>query len=242
MNEDHAPCGDHDGAGDHALPDKLRQRIAAEAARRVTGGSDTRRAVFRAARRVARSWVPDDQLPGFKEVRREVQQRINPDSSVAHLTGDRFAALGALVGTLVTVRQHPATHPEGDLLDHTLQVFGRVHTERPYDEELLTAALVHDLGKTIDRSDPAAAAVEALGDLITPRTRWFVESLEAARSYAAHTLGHRARVRLEAHPDFEDVLLLAEADRLAHVRGGEAPSLDEAIEILRGLDANEAAS
>jgi hypothetical protein len=221
---------------DHSLPDKLRQRIAAEAARSVTGGSDARRAVFRAARRVARSWVPDDRLPGHDEVRREVQQRIDPDSSVAHLSGDRFAAIGALVGTLVTVRQHPATHPEGDLLEHTLQVFGRVHAERPYDEELLTAALVHDLGRTIDRSDPAAAAVEALGDLITPRTRWFIETLEAARDYASHTLGHRARARLEAHPDFEDVLVLAEADRLAHVRGGEAPSLDEAIEILRRLD------
>jgi hypothetical protein len=224
---------------DPAFPDKLRQRIAAEAARSVTGGSDARRAVFRAARRVARSWVPDDQLPGHEEVRREVQQRIDPDSSVAHLTGDRFAAIGALVGTLVTVRQHPATHPEGDLLEHTLQVFAHVYAEMPYDEELLTAALVHDLGKTIDRSDQAAAAIKALGTLVTPRTCWFVETLDEARAYLARTLGYRARVRLERHLDYEGALLLAEADRLAHVRGGEAPSLDEAIEILRGLDAND---
>ena len=227
MNEDHAP------------PDKLRQRIAAEAARSVTGGSDARRAVFRAARRVARSWVPDDQLPGLEEVRREVQRRIDPDSSVAHLSGDRFAAIGALVGTLVTVRQHPATHPEGDLLEHTLQVFGRVHAECPYDEELLTAALVHDLGRTIDRNDQAAAAIKALGTLITPRTCWYVESLDVARAYVERTLGRRACVRLERHPDFEGALLLADADRAAHVRGGEAPSLDEAIEILRRIDEYE---
>jgi hypothetical protein len=237
MNHDPAVPGGAAAPDEDGLPDKLRRRIAVEAARGVTDGSDARRAVFRAARRVARGWVPDDRLPGHDEVRREVQQQIDPDRSVAQLAGDRFAVLGALVGTLVTVRQNPATHPEGDLLEHTLQVFARVHHERPYDEELLTAALVHDLGKTIDRSAPAAAAVEALGDLITPRTRWFVESLQAALAYAAHTLGHRARARLEAHPDFEDVLLLAEADRLAHVRGGEAPGLDEALAVLRGLDA-----
>jgi len=52
---------------------------------------------------------------------------------------------------------------------------------------------------------------------------------------AAGTLGHRARKRLEAHADFLDVLLLAEADRRGRQRGLAAPSLDEAIAILRCL-------
>ena len=37
--------------------DKLRQRIAEEAARMVAKGSDSTRSRFRAARRVARGWV-----------------------------------------------------------------------------------------------------------------------------------------------------------------------------------------
>jgi hypothetical protein len=223
------------GAADDR-PDPLRQRIAAEAARSVAAGSDTRRAVFRAARRVAHGWVPDDRLPTAAEVQGTVHHTLDPASSLAHLVGDRFDRIAALVGLLVTVRQNPATHPEGDALEHALQVFDLVHAERPFDEELLTAALVHEVGRVIDRDDAVAAGIEALGDLITPRTRWFVESLDAARGYEDRTLGRRARHRLEAHPDFEDVLLLAAADRKGRVRGHAAPTLEDAITILRALD------
>jgi hypothetical protein len=223
-----------DGADDAAAA-RLRRRITGEAARGVTRGSDSRRAVFRAARRVARDWVPADQLPAAAEVRDEVHRRIDATGSLAHLLGDRFDALAACVAVLATVRQDPTRHPEGDALEHSLQVFALVHAERPFDEELLTAALVHDVGLAIDRRDPVAATLEAVGDLLTPRTRWLVESLPAARAYAAETLGHRARKRLEAHPDFLDVLLLAEADRRGRQRGLAAPSLDEAVAALRDL-------
>ncbi|MFM9057514.1 MAG: tRNA adenylyltransferase, partial [Planctomycetaceae bacterium] len=122
-------------------------------------------------------------------------------------------------------------------LEHALQVFDLVHAERPYDEELLTAALVQEVGLALDRDRAVAAGLEAVGDLVTPRTRWLVESVAAARAHREGTLGHRARSRLEAHPDFEAVLLLAEADRKGRVRGGAAPTLDEALAILRELDA-----
>jgi hypothetical protein len=42
------------------------------------------------------------------------------------------------------------------------------------------------------------------------------------------------------HADFLDALVLADADRRARIRGYDAPSLDEAIAILRGLDADDA--
>lgn len=221
--------------------DRLRQRIAGEAARRVTDGSDTRRAVFRAARRVAGEWVPADDLPDDAAIRGEVHRRLDATGSLAHLTGDRFDALAAIVAVLATVRQNPERHPEGDALEHSLQVFDLVHRERPFDEELLTAALVHDVGRTIDRRDSVAAAVEALGDLVTPRTRWLVESLPVATAYADGTLGHRARKRLEAHPDFLDALLLAESDRRGRVKGYATPSLEEAVAVLRELDAADEA-
>jgi hypothetical protein len=95
---------------------------------------------------------------------------------------------------------------------------------------------VHDVGRAIDRSDPVASGLEALGDLITPRTQWLIESLAAATRHMDGTLGHRARRRLEQHPDFLDVLLLAEADRRGHVRGYAAPTLDEAIAFLRAIE------
>jgi hypothetical protein len=230
------PPGDQGRHGD-----RLRRRITGEAARRVAKGSDARRAVFRAARRVAGEWVPDDELPGEAEIRGEVHRRLDATGSLAHLTGDRFDALAAIVAVLATVRQSPERHPEGDALEHSLQVFDLVHRERPFDEELLTAALAHDVGRAIDRRDPVAAGITALGDLVTPRTRWLIEYLPAARGYADGTLGHRARKRLEAHPDFLDVLLLADADRRGRVRGYATPSLEEAVAVLRDLAAADEA-
>jgi hypothetical protein len=219
--------------------DTLRQRIATEAARGIEAGSDARRAVFRAARRVARGWVPDDQLPSRDEITGEAQHRVDPTRALARLVGDRFDRIAALVGLLVTVRRNSATYPEGDALEHTLQVFDHVHAERPFDEELLTAALVHDIGLAIDRADPVAATLEAVEGFVTPRTRWLVEMLPSARAYGDCTLGKRGRQRLESHPDFEDVLLLAEADRRGHARGAAVPSLEEAVAILRALDADD---
>ena len=218
---------------------KLRRRIAGAAARIVAAGGDSTRARFRAARRVAGGRVPEEQLPSHGEIRREVVRGDDPRAGFAHLAGDRFDRLAEIVSVLARVRQDPVRHPEGDVLEHTLQDFDMVHRERPFDEELLTAALVHDVGRAVDQSAPVAAGLEAVGDLVTPRTRWLVENLAAAAANGDRTLGARARHRLAAHPDFLDVLLLAECDRRACVRGYAAPSLDEAIGILRGLAAEE---
>jgi hypothetical protein len=240
MNDIPEPAMPTDPSGPEAA-DRLRQRIAREAARRVVAGSDSRRAMYRAARRVAGGWVPADRLPGHDEIRSGVRQQLDPAASLDHVAGDRFDRIAAVVGVLATVRLNPMAHPEGDALEHSLQVFDRVYSERPYDEELLTAALVHDVGRAIDRADPVTSGLEALEGLLTPRTRWLVETLAAAHGYGDRTLGHRARQRLEEHPDFEDVMLLADADRRGHVRGYDAPSLDEAIGILRTLEQEEQA-
>ena len=214
---------------------KLRRRIAAEAARLVARGGDSERSRYRAARRVARGWVPPGQIPEHDEVRRELQRVEDPGHAFAQLVGDRFDRIAALVAALATVRQDPARHPEGDALEHSLQTFDLAREERPFDEELLTAAIAHDVGRAIDRSDPLAATLAALDGLVTFRTRWLVEQLPAARAYREGTLGRRARQRLEAHPDFLDLLALADAERQARVRGYDTPTLDAAIAALREL-------
>ena len=63
--------------------DALRRRIAQAAARGVAGGSDATRAVFRAARRVAGGWVPEDQLPSHAEVCDEVTRGLDPAVAAA---------------------------------------------------------------------------------------------------------------------------------------------------------------
>ncbi|MFM7107834.1 MAG: hypothetical protein ACKOZU_04430 [Planctomycetaceae bacterium] len=221
---------------DVEVDDSLRRRIAAEAARGMAAGSDARRAVFRAARRLAGGWVPADRLPDVADVCADVGARLG----TAPTRGDRLDRIAALAGLLATVRLDPAVHRARDALERALECFAAVHAERPYDEELLTAALVREVGLAIDRDDPVTAVLGALGDLVTPRTRWIVESVAAARAHREGTLGHRARRRLEAHEDFEAVMLLAEADRGGVMHDGAAPTLEEAIAILRMLDHEEA--
>jgi hypothetical protein len=133
--------------------DKLRQRIAEEAARMVAKGGDSTKSRFRAARRVARGWVPEEQLPSHDEIRREVTRGSDPAGGLAHLAGDRFDRIAELVRVLENVKQDPLKHPEGDVLEHTLQVFDRVHEERPFDEAiaiLRRLALENDADEAAD--------------------------------------------------------------------------------------------
>ena len=88
---------------------------------------------------------------------------------------DRFQIYEMLLLPLEQVKENPAYHPEGDALYHSLQVFELARAELPYDEEFLLAALLHDVGKAIDRREHVAAALESLEGFITPRTAWLIE-------------------------------------------------------------------
>ncbi|MFM7520657.1 MAG: hypothetical protein ACKO9B_09345, partial [Planctomycetota bacterium] len=76
---------------DGGPPDKLRRRIAAEAGRLLGSAGDSHRARLRAARRVARGWVPEERLPDHGEIRRAAGagwKKAASDPPV--LAGDRF--------------------------------------------------------------------------------------------------------------------------------------------------------
>jgi hypothetical protein len=222
------------------MSDKLRQRMAIEAARMVNKGRDMATARFRAARAVQRGWVPAEDLPSDDEIR----QALTSGRS-AH---DRFDRIAESVQLLSAVHNHPAIGSADDGLEHALAVFATVYQVHPYDEELLTAALVLHAGLAIDRTHPEQATLMALSDCLTARTAWLVESRPLAESHSAGTIGQRARRRLEAHPDFEQLILLADASRQAASPDGPQPgmrpasiSLEEALGVLRALDAQDAA-
>src|SRR5437588_12469562 len=88
---------------------------------------------------------------------------------------DPYAVFRRLLLPLEEVLQSPVYHPEGDVLYHLLQVFELARDHRPYDAEFLQAALLHDVGKGIDRSDHVGAALSVLEGLITERTAFFIE-------------------------------------------------------------------
>jgi HD domain len=148
---------------------------------------------------------------------------------------DRFQLYESLLLPLENVKQPLKYHPEGDALYHSLQVFDQARDQLAYDEEFLTAALLHDIGKAIDPTAHEAAALEALEGFITERTAWLIEHHMLAHKLADGTLGARARRRLEQSQNYEDLLLLGECDRAGRQPGVEAPELDEAIVYLRDL-------
>ncbi len=148
---------------------------------------------------------------------------------------DRFQIYEALLLPLENVRQHLKYHPEGDALYHSLQVFDHARDELPYDEEFLTAALLHDVGKAIDPADHVAAGLEALADIVTERTAWLIEHHMLTHAIADQTIGSRAHRRLRESENYDDLVLLGECDRAGRQPGVEAPELDEAMEYLGGL-------
>ncbi len=148
---------------------------------------------------------------------------------------DRFQIYEMLLLPLENVKENPAYHAEGDALYHSLQVFELARRKSPYDEEFLLAALLHDVGKAIDPQDHVAAGVDALSGHVTARAAWLIAHHGEGQKLLDGTLGVRARHRLEASEDFDDLRLLARCDRDGRVPGGPAPDLAEAIDYLREL-------
>ncbi|MBI3836434.1 MAG: HD domain-containing protein [Planctomycetia bacterium] len=148
---------------------------------------------------------------------------------------DRFQIYRVLLLPLETVKQSPQYHPEGDALYHSLQVFDLARDAQPYDEELQLAALLHDVGKAIDPRDHVAAALEALDGHITDRAAWLIGHHMEAGALRDGTLGIRARRRLEAADDFDDLMLLCDCDRRGRQKGVRVPDVDDALAHLREL-------
>jgi predicted HD phosphohydrolase len=148
---------------------------------------------------------------------------------------DRFQVYESLLLPLENVQQSTTYHPEGDALYHSLQVFDRARERHPYDEEFLTAALLHDIGKAIDPETHVESALEALDGFITERTQWLIRHHMEAHLIREGSAGVRLRRRLEAHDSYEELMDLSECDRAGRQCGVPASELEEALEYLRDL-------
>jgi hypothetical protein len=149
---------------------------------------------------------------------------------------DRFELYRLLLTPLEGVKQSPKHHPEGDALYHSLQVFELARVERPYDEEFLLAALLHDVGKAIDPADHVTAALQALEGAITDRTATLITHHMDALAYRTGSLGARKRARLERLDEFEDLMLLRELDVRGRQPGAVVCELSEVLDFIRGLE------
>ncbi|HEY2827260.1 MAG TPA: HD domain-containing protein [Pirellulales bacterium] len=215
--------------------EKLRRQIAWDAAQMISAGqeSEYQSARMKAARRIARGWIPDEDLPSDDEIRNLVHSVTSPGTLIK---GDRFDHYRRLLLPLEQVKLNPQFHPEGDCLNHTLQVFDLARHELPYDEEFLLAALLHDVGKAIDRKDHIGAGLTALDGYITPRTAWFIEHHTEANQLAEGRLGVRAKRRLEASENFSELQVFSKCDRGGRQKNVQVPEVDDALQYLRDLE------
>lgn len=149
---------------------------------------------------------------------------------------DRIAIYRMRLLPLESVKQNPRYHPEGDALYHSLQVFELARDARPYDEEFLLAALLHDVGKGIDPQDHVRSGVESLRGAVTERTLWLIEHHMDLLTLRERGLGQRVRREIEASEYYEDLKLLRELDDAGRVPGQVVGTLDEALAYIQGLE------
>ncbi len=149
---------------------------------------------------------------------------------------DRFTIYRLRLEPLEAIKQNPKYHPEGDALYHSLQVFQLALDVRPHDEEFLTAALLHDVGKAIDHADHAQAGADSLAGTITPRTDWLIRKHMDALLYHQKKLEPAKRKQIEDSEHFDDLMLLREIDEAGRTAGVETPTLDQAIDYLKNLE------
>ena len=149
---------------------------------------------------------------------------------------DRFALYKMRLEPLESVKQNAKYHPEGDALFHSLQVFHLARDLRPYDEEFLLAALLHDVGKAIDPQNHVVASVEALRVAVPDRTLWLIAHHIELPSGRERNLPARSNRELGSSEDLEDLRLLRELDDAGRVPGQHVDSIDEVLRYLKGLE------
>jgi hypothetical protein len=193
-------------------------------------------------------------LPSDSEVREQLLALARSRSGVAFVSAeqpeldaepelaaiadhlDRFAIYKMRLEPLESLKQNPKYHPEGDALYHSLQVFELARQARPYDEEFLLAALLHDVGKAIDPHDHVKAAVEAVRGAVTERTAWLIEHHMDLLGHRDRPLSPRVRRAHEASDYLEDLQLLRDLDEAGRVPGASVGTIDQALDYLRGLE------
>lgn len=152
---------------------------------------------------------------------------------------DRFAIYKLRLTPLEAVKQNATYHPEGDALYHSLQVFMLARDVRPYDEEFLLAALLHDIGKAIDPKNHVATALEALRGTITERTAWLIEHHMDLLARPGRTLSQRARQQVAESEYYDDLVLLRDLDDAGRIPGVPVVTVEEALDYVRGLETEE---
>ncbi len=124
-----------------------------------------------------------------------------------------FSALEKCEG----VKQMEIYHPEGDVFNHSLQVLSFAFRETN-DVDLILAAMLHDVGKTVNTKGHEQIAVEMLDEYLTAKTKWLIEQHMRVWYLILGEMRKRSKVHeLVNHPLLPDLILLARWDKMGRI-------------------------
>lgn len=220
---------------------RIREQIVFDAARLLHEGRETNIAAAkrRAARTLYRGYIRPDDYPTDAEVATAIQQFETQQPIDDRPEDTSLAGFETLLRPLERVELPKRTHPEGTALYHSLQVFVLCLDARPYDEELASAGLLHEVGWAVDPWNVIEATLEIVEDLVSDRTLWLIRHLPEANRRFDGSLGTRARKRLASYDDYEELVLLSDCDRAGRVSGAIVPTIEQAVLRLSELAEGE---
>lgn len=112
------------------------------------------------------------------------------------------------------VKQKPEYHPEGDVLTHSLQVF-RYACRESNDVDLLLAALLHDVGKAVDRLEHTKKSLDLIDPYVSQKTIYLVKNHMRVWTYIhGEMMRLKKCAELVEHPWFPELLQLARWDQM----------------------------
>ena len=105
-------------------------------------------------------------------------------------------------------------HPEPNLLIHLLQTFHYAKRET-IDVDLLLAALLHDVGKTIISLGHENESIDLLQNHISCKTSWLIKNHMRVWTYILGDMMRQGKCKeLVEHPWFPELVQLARFDKL----------------------------
>lgn len=133
-----------------------------------------------------------------------------------------------LLYALDGVEQSPKYHPEGDALFHSLQVF-ELALKQTNEPVLLLAALLHDVGKSVDSAVHDAIGADMLKGICCEQVCWLVaHHLDLLKSPA------KTRRQLAGSSQLQQLALLRHWDLGGRKVDALVRSPEQALEIALG--------
>jgi predicted HD phosphohydrolase len=132
---------------------------------------------------------------------------------------DYIADLYNLMIITQGVEQEQRYHPEGDVWTHSFQALG-IALRECIDTDLIMAAWLHDIGKSVQREGHEKHSVKLLEDLISPKSLWLIEQHMRIRTWLSGEMQAYKKVRdMAQHPWLPLLIHLRRIDASARKPG-----------------------